>query len=220
MSIASRVKYHITHPAETSRMLTSIAQRLEEQRVYDEVFIEQPYFWLISGLRPNTTALDIGAYAGETAIYLAMPKEVKSVYSYELMPSSFKRSKTNIKRSALASKIKIINAAVEAHDGTVYAPKDEGTVTSQVAKAGIPVPAVGINTILKGKKNVIIKCDAEGAEERIFANGAKLDNVYKIMLEYHNDSAQAGLTSYLRKKGFKVRVHSYPVTERFIYAER
>ena len=51
--------------------------------------MEQIITGSIQGLRPDTIAIDIGAFIGETAIYLAMQERISKVYSYELMPDNY-----------------------------------------------------------------------------------------------------------------------------------
>ena len=185
MSITARLKYHIKHPLRLSVTVGSIPQRLIEHAVYKEVFMEQTYHWLVQDLRPDTVAIDIGAFIGETAIYLAMQERISKVYSYELMPDNYTTAKANIDGSPFRDKIVLFNKAVGEKEGTVYAPKGGGDTITSISKSGIPVPAVGLDTALDNLRNVIIKCDAEGAEEQIFNPNVNLAQVYRIMLEYH-----------------------------------
>ena len=197
-----RIRYHATHLLELPRQLAAVPDRMVEHEMFKEVFILQPYLWLVRDLKPNTIAIDIGACRGETAVYLAMPKEVAMVYAYELVPNSYEVSKANIELSPFKDKIKIFNLAISSGEGTVYAPKDSGAAGSRMMENGIPIKSVGLNAVLEGKRNVIIKCDVEGAEVQIFDGKADLGNVYKIILEYHGKEAKESVTKVLEGQGF------------------
>lgn len=201
MNIAVRLKHHIMHPYRIFNV-NSIPRRLIEHTVYREIFIEQDYYWLIEGLRPDTIAIDIGAFRGETAIYFAMQDKISKVYSYELMPDNYEIAKANVENLPFKHKIEVFNQAVAETKGTVYAPKGGGDAITTIAKSGIPIQAVGLNDVLDNFKNVIIKCDVEGAEDQIFNQNVDLAQVYKIMVEYHDEKGRDKVIGVLRNCGF------------------
>jgi len=56
----------------------------------------------------------------------------------------------------------------------------------------------------QNKENVIIKCDVEGAEHRIFTEKSDLSFVYRIQIEYHHGPQK--LPEVLKDKSFMVKV--------------
>ena len=96
-----------------------------------------------------------------------MQDKISKVYSYELMPDNYEIAKANVENLPFKHKIEVFNQAVAETKGTVYAPKGGGDAITTIAKSGIPIQAVGLNDVLDNFKNVIIKCDVEGAEPDI-----------------------------------------------------
>jgi len=142
-----------------------------------ETFVKRQYHWLVQNLKPYTIAIDFGAQAGDSAFYLFYEGKgkIKEVLAYEPDKTFFDLLVQNIEF---------------AHAQTVIKP--------------IPhiAPEPFINT--ENKKNIIIKCDIEGAEHRVFTKDADLTEVYKLQIEYHGTSRN--LPRILKSKGFKVKV--------------
>ncbi|MDE1762319.1 MAG: hypothetical protein KGH78_03970 [Candidatus Micrarchaeota archaeon] len=159
-----------------------------------ETFVVQQYRWLIERLRNGTVAIDIGAGIGDSGVYIAGSDRIRKVHSFEANPSTFRRAKRYIALSPFAKKIEITNRKVE-----------------------------DISGILRGKRNVIIKCDCEGSEHSIFKADLDLSDVYRIQMEYHH--GVGAIPGILREKGFRVSTQKLEDTIRFgevgfIYAER
>ena len=166
------------------------------------------YRWLVSSIGPGTTAVDIGANIGDTAVYLAMQNNVKRVFAYEPFPYTYNRAKNYIKNSPFYSKkIKIINAGIsEKHSFMNLIPgfmaSDDSELTN--SNGGVKVEVFSINQILEGLDNVIIKCDCEKTEHKIFTEEANFDNVKRIQIEYHLGVKR--IPSVLKSKGFNVSI--------------
>jgi FkbM family methyltransferase len=205
MGIIGRLRYHLEHLNRLPEEVGRIPQRLTERAIYREIFINQSYYWLWENIKPNTTVIDIGAFFGETAIYFSMNPNVEHVYAYELMPNTYAFAKENIALNPFKDKITLTNMAVMAGGGTVNAPKDESGLGGRVVAKGLPVTAVGLNDILKGKRNVIIKCDVEGAETEIFYPKVDMSQVYRLMIEYHSEKGKSMITKVLTDQGFEVK---------------
>jgi len=139
-----------------------------------ETFIEEQYRWLSMGLKEHTTVFDLGAQAGDSSFYLLNNNEDKidKIYAYEPDADFYNLLRENLERTH-NNRIEPIFA--KAPEPFKFEPK---------------------------VKNVVIKCDIEGAEHNVFTKDADLENVYKIQLEYHGGTKD--LPSVLRSKGFIV----------------
>ena len=188
----------------------NISEALYERAVLYQVFIKQEYKRLWGSARKGTTVIDIGAFIGDSAIYFAMNPNVSKVYAYEPLPSSFKKLQHNVRLSGM-SKISAYNAFVSEKVGGKSVSNE--LVNNAVmnydnisdAQDGTNVKTISLGSILKGKKNVMIKCDAESAGPRIF-KGADLSQVYALELEFHKGPSE--LAAWFRKKGYKVTYES------------
>jgi hypothetical protein len=141
---------------------------------YREIFKNQVYKWLYDRITPNTLLLDIGANIGDTAIYFAMNKNVREVWSYECDNKTYARLEETLKHSGF-------NKRVSPHHMKV----------------------TSLDEILsKATKPVAIKCDIEGGEYKLFTKDVDLSKVYAIMMEYH--SGLNPIVQNLKAKGFKV----------------
>jgi len=169
------------------------------------IVIEQRFAWLLKNSRKNTIAIDIGAYIGDTAIYFASFDNVKKVYAYEPYPSLYETALKNVGISKLSNKIRLFNAGVGESD-RIYNLKNNGDIGSEFkdSNSGAAIRSISLNTVLKGKKNVIIKSNSEGSEYKIFTHASNLKNVYRIHIAYHYGVQK--LPEILRSKGFKIRI--------------
>lgn len=190
-----------------------------------ETFIEQQYKWLITSIRPNTMAIDIGAFIGDSAIYLAMNKEIKQIDAYEPFPDLYYRAKQNIRSSGFSEKINLHNVGISDMDAEFRLSNMPQGMTSraQHGRLGKMVKITTLERVLHGKKNVILKCDCEGEEHKIFRPGTSLPNVYKIQMEYHHGTGS--IMDFLKSQGFSAKkqvLNANGITSGevgFIYAE-
>ena len=146
-----------------------------------ETFVQQQYRWLVQNLRPNTTAIDLGAQAGDSTFYLFYKGKgrIEEIWAYEPDDTFFALLYKNIQLTNIKHRIpNIIPLHIKA-----------------------PEPFI---RDLGNKKNIIIKCDIEGAEHNVFTKYADLTEVYKIQLEYHGGPKD--LPDVFRSKGFKVKI--------------
>jgi len=120
-----------------------------------ETFVQQQYHWLVQNLKPDTSAIDYGAQAGDSAFYMLYEGKgkIKEILAIEPDNYFFDLLSKNIE---LANVWNIL-----------------------------PIHAKAPEPIVRIKYNTIIKCDIEGAEHKLFTKDADLTGVYKIQLEYH-----------------------------------
>ena len=196
----------------------------EKAGCFQEIFVEQSYYWLASKAKPNTTVVDIGAKIGETAIFFSMFPNVKKVVAYEPMPFSYSMMKKNISINPFRKKIEIHNKALSSVRESRRIDEDKimnglySFTKSRGDSGGRLITSVTLADALRGLKNVIIKSDCEGAEADFFDN-ADLSEVYAIELEYHYCLPK--VTRALKKKGFKLVINpTVPSGCGLLYAKR
>jgi len=141
-----------------------------------ETFVQQQYRWLVQNLKPYTTAIDFGAQSGDSAFYLLYEGKgrIEEIWAYEPDNSFYALFYKNIELTNVRDIIPLHIKAPEPFEP------------------------------LRKKDNIIIKCDIEGAEHKVFTKDADLTGVYKIQLEYHGGSQD--LPKVFKSKGFKVKV--------------
>lgn len=88
----------------------------------------------------------------------------------------------------------------------MYRLKNNGDIGSEFedSQSGAAIRSVSLNTVLNGKRNVIIKSNSEGSEYRIFTKATDLKNVYRIHIAYHYGVQK--LPEILKSKGFRIRI--------------
>lgn len=202
----SFIRHVILDPFTVIKRYQVISQR--DSRL-NEVFFQQAYHWLAMQLRPNTTVLDIGANIGDTAIYFAQFREVNKVIAYEPFPYTYKLMLRYLKQCPLSSKISPKNEAIGKQKGTINVNTNEEDSTSMTmrdmsSESGKSIKIITLSTALKGLKNVVIKCDAEGAEEYIFDN-AELNQVYAMIMEWHGRNIMEHVSKRLKQCGFETK---------------
>jgi FkbM family methyltransferase len=202
---------------------------------FETIFLMQEYLWLYKRIKPNTTVIDIGACIGDSSIYFAMNQKVNKVYSYEITPASYYYGKKNMERCPLRNKIIMRNTGI--HDKREWKWIENGGLGFQAASYfwmrydntnnKVLIKFIPLDDAIRGKKNVVIKCDAEGSEYDIFKSVKKLDNVYAIMIEYHLHQPLSewkdkmkGMLNRLRKDGFRVAIDEWSEAEGYIKAWR
>jgi FkbM family methyltransferase len=173
----------------------------------EEVFIRQEYYFLVEALRPDTTVIDIGAAFGETSIYFAQFKDVKKVYGYEPNTIAFRHMLEYVKVLPFSEKISPSQVAIMDKDSSIKVGK-EVIVLQEIksSKKGVEIPVCSLATILIDKKNVVIKCDCEGEEYKIFKELSKevLKECYKIQIEFHRGVRD--LQEVLSVCGFETKI--------------
>ena len=197
---------------------------LVEQKacLFDEVFVRQEYYWLVKNADDDSIVLDFGANLGDTAIYFAMFDKIKKEIAYEPLPMAYELAKKFIANNPFKNKIILYNKAVSNRRETKVISKsrlvDFGfSYLKTEDKLGTSIKAVALNDAVKGLRNVVIKCDIEGAEATIF-NNANLSEVTAIELEYHNNLDQVLLG--LEGKGFEIIIPKPKEKQGILYAKR
>lgn len=196
------------------------------ENALDEIFIQEDYKWLVEGLKKNTIAIDIGAFCGESTLYLARENSIKRVYAYEPFPFNHGIASKNINSSYYKNKITLINAGVSGYsEVAIKLPTSPQTMTAKAKRhrTGKQIRVLNFNQIIRKLDNLIIKSDCEGEEHTIFNKYTDLNNVYKMQIEYHH--GMQNLPKILCQKGFKIRTQKKADTilsgeVGFIYAYR
>ena len=198
----------IRNPKLAITTLATSRQKIKFYSHLNEIFFNQPYYWLWSQAKPHTTLIDIGAFIGDTPAYFAMNSNIDKVIAYEPHKKTFEILSNNIHDmpKQVASKIKLKNIPILNEEVYVNNSKNEITGTNNVLKTGTSekkgsIKATTLRLEIKNLKNVIIKSDCEGAEYQIFKDPEDLKEVYAIQLEYHK--GYRPLQDVFEKAGFK-----------------
>ena len=69
--------------------LITARQKIKFYSHLNEIFFNQPYYWLWSQAKPHTTLIDIGAFIGDTATYFAMNSNIDKIIAYEPHPNLY-----------------------------------------------------------------------------------------------------------------------------------
>ena len=195
---------------------------VDDAASFQGVFVMQEYYWLAERIKSNTTVLDIGAKNGDTSIYFAMFPNTKWVIAYEPAPMNQMRFAENIRKNPFKAKINLCKKAIDSKrwqkrvSNSAYGQGYSFTNDKKVD--GEWIKAITLNDALRGLKNVAIKCDCEGAEERIF-NDVDMRNVYIVMLEWHDEHKRKCARESLIAQGFKI-VKDYRGSSCIICAKR
>lgn len=195
-----------------------------------EVFDDEIYRFVFEGISKNTTLIDLGAYIADADIYAQQFPDVKKIIALEPMPENYKLALENIKLNGLKN-VTLLKLAVSDKKGKVNLFIHPNKGQSGFWKKSKNTKKILVNTITlldlvkKAKpKNLILKCDCEGAEYNMFlGTGNKiLANFQKIVFEYHDDRKLKKIIIKLEKSGFRVNVIKHPVEPNLgtAYAER
>jgi len=149
--------------------------------------------------------LDVGASIGDTAVYFAL-RGAREVVAFEPYPFPYGFALRNVEANGLRN-VKVVNAGVSGHDGTVKVIKDETDIGSDLKASDEPdaveVPIYSLDRVLEeyGPFDVL-KMDCEGCEYDAVLNSRKIGELRQIQLEYHYGPER--LWRPLRKAGFEV----------------
>ena len=154
------------------------------------------------------TILDLGANIGDTGAWLLSRYPHATVISVEPDPDNYALSAKNLAPYGARSVTQ--RGAVWNEDGEVsLLSNKEWPSGSHVGdgKATVRVPAVSIPSLLRAHGVVdidILKCDIEGAEERVFADDPDpwLSRTGVLCIEIHSPAAQAVLDAATARCGF------------------
>jgi len=165
-------------------------------RLYD-------YYWLeVKGKR----VLDVGTSIGDTVVYFAL-RGARQVVAFEPYPFPYGYALKNLEANGLKN-VKVINAGVSGHDGTVKVTKGETTIGSDLNASDEPnaveVPIYSLDRVLEeyGPFDVI-KMDCEGCEYDAIASSKRIGEINQIQIEYHYGPER--LLEALKNAGFEVK---------------
>lgn len=149
----------------------------------------------------KSVVIDIGMNVGIASLYFAMRDDVVRVYGYEPVPATYKKALFNFSiNDAYSDKITPNNRGLggskkamtvgfkEWHSGgasMVAGHRSGENVTIEVLDAAEEIG--GIIGQHRGRQ-IVVKCDAEGAEKEIFARldeAGVLADIDIIVMEYH-----------------------------------
>jgi len=157
------------------------------------------------------TAIDIGGYFGETAVLLAK-RGFENVVVYEPVPENVQLIALNAQLNKMASRIRVVHAAVCNIDGTIEIESSSppGSVSFGLhkgdAKYKLEVSAVSWNSVLNNAVKqdcTFIKVDCEGCEKYLLDIPDEL--VAKIpywVIETHTKELEKEITSKMLRAGF------------------
>ncbi|MEM3414788.1 MAG: hypothetical protein QW575_04395 [Thermoproteota archaeon] len=163
-----------------------------------ETFAKQQYAWLAQYAEYCAEAYDLGAQAGDSAIYLAM-QGYTHIYCYEPDVVASKLLEANM------SSFRPNSQAVELFNSKInFAFDKNGRIANilliEIFDHKAPEPFKPRNS----DQLYAIKCDVEGAEHQIFTEDADLANCIALQIEYHFGPQK--LPEILKAKGFDVKV--------------
>lgn len=155
------------------------------------------------------TVVDIGAGAGESAIYFVL-RGAARVLAYEPMPVTFEYAEQNIRANGLELQIRLHREAVGARVGEVGVGRELTTATVRALSAETGNIRTAITTLTKiveteHLEDACLKVDCEGDEYGLLLTTppAILRHFRFIVVEYHFGSDS--LLNHLMKAGFRVR---------------
>lgn len=158
----------------------------------------------------NREVVDIGASAGDTAIWFAINGS-KHVYAFEPVPSAYQVGVENAKLNNLENKITFINAGVSSKDGEILVPSSmdiaDAAGYSINNQGDVRVPLYSMERVRRMVSDpYLLKIDCEGCEADIILN-SELD-FEKIIVEMHpgiTHIPNKKLIAKLEKEGYKCR---------------
>lgn len=179
--------------------------------VGEEVILHDCY--RIKSLPGNAIVIDIGGFYGEYGI-LAHRQGAKFVAVFEPSSVNYAIMQAHVMLNDLDGRCDFMTfeTAVVDYDGVIKFRHDlEHPAGSSISGFGYPVDCADISGILNnfGARfefdPIVVKIDAEGAEERIFQNLEWLERVEYLTMEFHNYDGQK-YADILHNAGFTVEL--------------
>jgi FkbM family methyltransferase len=196
-------------------------------KVFDEIFVERVYAPALAALPDNlghVTLIDLGAYMGLSAVFLARGLAVNGmttvdqIIAVEPDPGSFRMLAVNLRTGGLANRSTTLHAFAGAEHGFAEVQDsgngEWGMRMGPVSDTGTPVlPLAEIANAAKTRATVVLKCDIEGGERQLFLHIGDWEHlVGYILLELHTEFLSVPeLLACLESSGFRWTVHGTPV---------
>jgi hypothetical protein len=151
MKMLEDVLLIIRNPRLAVNTLLTSRQRIKFYSHMNEIFFNQPYYWLWSQAKPHTTLIDIGAFIGDTAAYFAMNPNIDRIMAYEPHPKTFRILSDNIRSmpKPMASKIELKNTPILNEEVYVNNSASSITGTNRVSHSGTESPSSVKSTTLR-----------------------------------------------------------------------
>jgi FkbM family methyltransferase len=203
-----------------------------------EVFVKNEYNL---NLARESILIDIGMNRAAASLLFAADENIKRIYSYEPFKPTFDKAKKNLALNPmLGGKIVAYNCGLGKEEKTLKLPyladssgamsttynKIHNTKNTTEETVVIKNAAKEISSIINENKSkqVIIKCDCEGAEYEIFEKlneEGLVENIDVVIMEYHFGGPDR-LVSILTENGFVVQTKTGSRKSRtgYIYAAR
>jgi len=150
--------------------------------------------------------LDVGASIGDTAVYFAL-RGARQVVAFEPYPLPYSYALKNVEANGLKN-VKVINAGVSGHDGSIRVTKGETTAGDDLKASDEPdaveVPVYSLDRVLEeyGPFDVM-KMDCEGCEYDAIASSKRIGEIKQIQIEYHYGPER--LLEALKNAGLEVK---------------
>lgn len=186
-----------------------------------EVLVESTYGPLLAQLPfPVKRVIDIGAHIG--CFTLTVAQQAELVIAVEPESTNFTLLEVNVADNDLKAKVRPINAAAGAHNGSakLYRDAHQSVLNSLDSKGphkndieALDVKIIALENLvneLGGQSCDLLKVDCEGAEFDMFYQTPShvFDRIKSTILEIHasdrEDYTPAAMAKFLRGCGFKV----------------
>ncbi|MDA1280204.1 MAG: FkbM family methyltransferase [Chloroflexi bacterium] len=164
--------------------------------------------------QPEFLVMDAGAHHGFAAIALLKRHPLAQVIAVEPSPRSAAVLRRNLAINGLTARAEVVEAAIGSESGNVALDESAGaswsthTVSSGTEASLLPqVPAMRVLTILRGRRPVFVKCNAEGGEyalfPELFAAGVFPNSV--ALFAHPDEGDMEGLLAAFRRHEYDVR---------------
>lgn len=156
------------------------------------------------------TVVDVGAGAGESAIYFSL-EGAERVLAFEPLPAAYDEAVVNVGRNGLTGRIRLVRSAVGAHPGTIHLHRNASAATTRALAEPTGSEAVPVTTLSEiaeeySLRDASLKIDCEGDEYALIlaTPPAVLRYFTNLVMEYHYGARK--LRTYLEEAGFRVNV--------------
>jgi FkbM family methyltransferase len=198
-----------------------------DSKVFDEIFVERAYAACVAGLPANlgpVTLIDVGANIGLSVLYLfralgARALEVTEIIAVEPDPHNFRALLKNLEGNNTANRCTAVRAFAGTEHGFAEVVDSGngawGMRMGAPCDGGTPVlPLTEIAYLSNSRAAIVLKCDIEGGERRLFARIRDWEHLVRyIFLELHTEFLPVDeLFSCLESSGFHWTVRGTPIS--------